>query len=207
MLTLVAPATHPLLPHRAPRPHRAPTPHSTPPPPQVTDDAQAQAKASKLRQAIQPYEARTAAVADWCDGQTPDSIAAFAAAHALVLPPAASPPAVAPAEGGAPAGGGDPAWPYRGRYTLRPLHDVFGDTVTDAGYTAIVCSEETLPGCALINARRVEGGMAPLEVIVARIVRGEGGAKLSSTDIRAQLAAREAAAGGGRGNDGERGLR
>jgi hypothetical protein len=150
------------------------------------DDAQCAAKAARVGQFIQPYAARCAAVAGWCDEQTPGSIAAFYAAHGLVLPPSS-----AQQDGGShhPAPLPDAGHPYRGRYSLHELHDVFGPSVTDGSYTAITCSEETVAGCQLINDKRAAGGLRPLAVYVAAVVTNDRGKKLSSTDIRAALAA------------------
>lgn len=83
----------------------------------------------------------------------------------------------------------DEAHPYRGRFALFALHDGVGLTVHDPTYTAIVCSEETRSGCEEINARRAAAGMRPLAVYTAPLVRDRTGAKLSSTQLRAALAA------------------
>ena len=180
---------------------------------QITDDKQGEIKAHKVGQYIQPFSIRRLLVTAWCDAQTPDSISHFAAAHELVadlargadvsLPKlgveAISAACVVPVGDEARANGATAAYlscdsvsktagyPYRGRFTTHALHDVFGDSVRDATYTAIVCSEETRSGCDLINARRAELGWPPLTVIIARIVRNAAGAKLSSTDIRKEL--------------------
>lgn len=132
-----------------------------------------------MGQYIQPYAVRRHLVEAWCDAQTADSIAHFADAHGLGAAAAAVP---APTAAAAVA-----RYPYRGRYSVHELHDVFGDSVRDPTYTAIVCSEETRGGCSLINAKRAAAGWPPLEVIVASIVRNAAGAKLSSTDIRREL--------------------
>ena len=136
-----------------------------------------------MGQYIQPYAVRRHLVEAWCDAQTVDSIAHFADAHGLgAAAERPSPPLPAPTAAAVVA-----RYPYRGRYSVHELHDVFGDSVRDPTYTAIVCSEETRLGCALINAKRAAMGWPPLEVIVASIVRNAAGTKLSSTDIRREL--------------------
>lgn len=175
-----------------------PRPPNPPPPPaprplQVMDDAAGAAKAARVGQPIQPFAARCAGVAAWCDAQTPAAIAEFGGRHGLALPP--SPPA-----GG---GGGDPAHPYRGRFSLHALADAFGPSVTERGYAAIVCSEESAGGCAAINAARAGAGLPPLEVVVAPLLVGAGGGKLSSTALRAADAAGGAAGAGAGGAGGK----
>lgn len=77
---------------------------------------------------------------------------------------------------------------HAGKYSVHELHDGYGDSVVDGSYTAIVCSEETRAGCDDINSRRAAAGLAPLEVIVAPLVRDAAGVKLSSTALRAAKA-------------------
>jgi phosphopantetheine adenylyltransferase len=189
----------------------------------VTDDALGAAKAAKTGQHIQPYTVRAAHLAAWCDEQTPTSIAHFVDIACppirdvlpsglpdagAVLGRAEADTAVAEqhAEGsrGGHAGhepgsgttGAEPAVarPYRGRYSLHELHDPYGASVHDGSYTAIVCSEETLPGCEAINARRAEAGLPQLEIVLAPLVwDNHRNKKLSSTDLRAARGAGTAA--------------
>jgi phosphopantetheine adenylyltransferase len=175
----------------------------------VTDDALGAAKAAKTGQIIQSYATRCEHVAAWCDAQTPTSIAHFidvshpsmrdVLPEGLHDPEAVVPLPAAPSDSEAAAsrraGDGtaatpDPCLPYRGRYSLHELHDSFGPSVTDPAYTGIVCSEETLPGCRLINEIRAGKGMPPLQIVVAPLVWDAArDKKLSSTDLRAARAA------------------
>jgi hypothetical protein len=153
----------------------------------------ARAKGAKVGQELQPYSVRRDGVAAWCDGQSAEDVAAFARAYgsgrraaggsggnlvAAALSP--SPPSPLPS----------PSHPYRGRFSTHELHDAFGPAVADAAYTGITCSEETAEGCAAINAARRAAGLQPMEVIVAPLVMGASGAKLSSTELRAMKGAR-----------------
>ena len=158
----------------------------------VMDDKQSEAKARKVGQAIQPFKARCEAVSLWCDSQTPESIAAFIRDYALDVPPSLPSDVIL-----------DPAHPYQGRYSLHELTDHFGDSIRDPTYTGIVCSEETAPGCALINEKRAQLGMSPLQIYCAPLIRNNLGEKLSSTDIRAALAADKARGGGDATSSGE----
>jgi cytidyltransferase-like protein len=183
----------------------------------ITDDAMGEAKAKKTGQALAPYVARRDAVAAWCDAQTGDSLTAFIREKCPALGDVVAAGERRRGRGGlggreGPGGPGHTTLPaattagdarahlYRSRHSAHELHDAFGPSITDAAYTAITCSEETLPGCALINAKRAAAGLAPLEVIVAPLVMdGSLGRKVSSTDIRA---ARQKGGGGGGGGAG-----
>ena len=154
----------------------------------VTDDAAAAAKAARIGQPVASYAERAGALYAWCMAQSPDSIASFRERHAMPHWPM--------------TGVLDAAHPYAGRFTLHPLADALGNTVTDATYTAIVCSEETRPGCSVINDRRAAAGMPPLAIIIAPMMLNPAGAKLSSTTIRTLLAGSSGGGGGGGGGGG-----
>lgn len=139
---------------------------------QISDDAMAHVKSVKSGQFLQTYSVRCAAVAAWCDAQTPESIRLFLSSRQIELTSGLRL--------------GPPGHPYRGRYSTHELHDAFGPSITDPSYTAITCSEETKEGCVSINSRRASAGMAPLEIVVAPLVVGPSGSKLSSTDLRAR---------------------
>ena len=143
----------------------------------VTDDAAAAVKSQRIHQPIQPFTVRSAHLHEWCDAQTPLSIRTFRAEHGLPVSPKY--------DGDDSAS--DVTHPYRDRYAIFPLPDAFGPSVTGEGYTCIVCSDETRAGCDAINAIRREKGMRELEVIVAPLIIGEGGEKLSSTTLRARI--------------------
>ena len=92
------------------------------------------------------------------------------------------------------AGGVTDAVPLAVRCTVHELDDAVGPAADAADGTVLVCSEETLPGAARINAARAAAARAPLHLIVVPVLRGADGEKLSSTALRALEAA--AAAGG-----------
>ncbi len=59
--------------------------------------------------------------------------------------------------------------------------------LTSASMEGIVVSRETVAGAAAINEERKGQGLEPIAVITVGLVAGEGqqgGAKLSSTDLR-----------------------
>jgi predicted metal-dependent HD superfamily phosphohydrolase len=88
----------------------------------------------------------------------------------------------------------------------QPLRDIYGPSTERAHLRALIVSEETRAGGAMVNARRAENGMAPCEIVVIPLVdnHGTGGggdsssssssasvsvaaaasAKISSTDMR-----------------------
>ncbi|KAF8473964.1 hypothetical protein BDZ91DRAFT_712893 [Kalaharituber pfeilii] len=79
------------------------------------------------------------------------------------------------------------------------INDPYGPTITNEEITALVVSEETSAGGAMVNGRRRENGWVELDVHVVGIVTeegGEGAEKLSSTEIRRR---READRGKGNG--------
>lgn len=143
----------------------------------VTDDAMTEAKAKKVGQHIQSFAERTKQLLDWTEAQTPASIEAFRSSVDLIGPRDTS------------LDGPDSEHPYRGRFTFHELHDPFGPPVTDGSYTSIVCSEETRRGCEIINEKRAENGLAPVEIISIPLILNAKGEKHSSTALRAAAAA------------------
>lgn len=86
-----------------------------------------------------------------------------------------------PGHGAGAAGGG------KVEIEIHEINDPFGPTITQEGISALVVSEETRAGGGMVNARRRELGWGELEVFVVGVVEGgegEGGGKLSSTEIR-----------------------
>ena len=159
----------------------------------VTDDAQGAEKAARLGQHIRPFAVRCSDVRKWLDDQTPTSIEAC---HTRFSASRGGSSLVFNGDGRThSAAGDDPDHPFRGRYSIFELHDAFGPTTTDETYAAIVCSEDTVSGCALINARRSEAGLPPMRVYVVTPLLDAAGHKLSSSAIRAaELAAAAAGA-------------
>ncbi|CAB3220678.1 unnamed protein product [Arctia plantaginis] len=51
-------------------------------------------------------------------------------------------------------------------YNVFPLQDLYGPTKDDPKYELIIVSEETAKGASKINEKRVEGGLAPIDVHV-----------------------------------------
>mmetsp|Transcript_1767 Transcript_1767/g.5472 ORF Transcript_1767/g.5472 Transcript_1767/m.5472 type:complete len:363 (-) Transcript_1767:725-1813(-) len=76
-------------------------------------------------------------------------------------------------------------------YRLVQLEEPFGPTISEAAIELMVCSTEpsVQKGVALINEKRIEKGMKPLEVVSIRLLRPASGfgvhdGKLSSTALR-----------------------
>jgi len=72
----------------------------------------------------------------------------------------------------------------RSRVSFGVLHDSFGPAIEHPNADAIICTNETLPGCEEINRIRMENQMKPLEIIVMDHARGSDGELISSSRIR-----------------------
>lgn len=72
----------------------------------------------------------------------------------------------------------------RSRVSFDMLHDSFGPAIEHPSADAIICTNETLPGCEEINRIRVGNQMKPLEIIVIEHARGPDGQVISSSRIR-----------------------
>jgi len=72
----------------------------------------------------------------------------------------------------------------RSRVSFDVLHDSFGPATKHPNADAIICTNETLPGCEEINRIRMENQMKPLETIVLEHARGPDGQVISSSRIR-----------------------
>ncbi len=69
-------------------------------------------------------------------------------------------------------------------FTVVPLEDIFGTTIYDEDFDAIVVSEDTEHNAVKINEIRISKGMNPLDIIVVSFVLAEDGNPISSTRIR-----------------------
>ena len=72
----------------------------------------------------------------------------------------------------------------KSNFTVVPLEDPFGTTISDGDFEAIVVSKETEPTAVKINEIRVSKGMKPLDIIVVNFVMAYDGNPISSTRIR-----------------------
>lgn len=73
---------------------------------------------------------------------------------------------------------------YKGRFTIIPLSDVYGSTVTDSTIEALIVTPMTKKGGVLINAKRKEQGLQALPIHICEMIRDENDAYVSSTRIR-----------------------
>ena len=69
------------------------------------------------------------------------------------------------------------------RAEIMPLDDAYGVTLSDERIEAIVVSEETEPRAHKINEKRRSIGMAPLPIVIVRMVPSEDNYPISSTRI------------------------
>ncbi len=169
----------------------------------LSGDAMVATKAAQCHQTLQPFAARSQGVCAWLEAQTDHSVAAFKedlvalwgltkeGVHEAL--PGSGVWAGQRGGGGGGEGGEDgavgaaptqPVHPYRERYSVHALEDPLGSAVSEARYTAIVCSEETRKGCSVINERRAGNGIPPLKVFVVPVLADNTGVKLSSTALR-----------------------
>ena len=72
----------------------------------------------------------------------------------------------------------------KSNFEVIPLNDVFGTTIYDGDFDAIVVSEETEPTAVEINEIRTSKGMRPLDIVVVSFVLAYDGTPISSTRIR-----------------------
>jgi len=80
---------------------------------------------------------------------------------------------------------------YIGRYIIRPLHDVYGPSITMPELQLIVVSEETCPVAKEINEIRKDNGLPLMHIAVLTMVMAEDQISISSTRIRAGLIDRD----------------
>jgi len=71
------------------------------------------------------------------------------------------------------------------RTEVLAINDPYGPAAWDAGFEALVVSEETAPRAEEINALRARRGLRPLELVVIPMVKAENGRPISTTRIRA----------------------
>jgi len=69
---------------------------------------------------------------------------------------------------------------YGWRAKIRKIKDAYG-FAAEPGFDATVVSEETLPNAYLINVRRSENGLKPLQLVIIPIIKNENGEKISSS--------------------------
>ncbi|ORX66158.1 hypothetical protein DL89DRAFT_217540, partial [Linderina pennispora] len=55
-------------------------------------------------------------------------------------------------------------------FELEPLYDIYGPTIVDASVAALVVSQETLNGCEVLNDKRGERGMPPMQILAVDLV-------------------------------------
>ena len=69
-------------------------------------------------------------------------------------------------------------------FSLIPISDIYGSSLTDISIDAIVVTPDTKKGAVLINKKREEIGMKPLSIILVPFVKDDMGGIISSVRIR-----------------------
>ncbi|MEI6532597.1 MAG: pantetheine-phosphate adenylyltransferase [Candidatus Roizmanbacteria bacterium] len=76
---------------------------------------------------------------------------------------------------------------YKNTYTIIPLHDAYGITLTDITLDGIIVSKETLSVAKEINVKRLLNNRLPLKIVVVPFVKGQDKTIISSSNIRSGL--------------------
>jgi len=74
---------------------------------------------------------------------------------------------------------------YEKRAEVVKLTDIFGPALTDAKIDGIVVTNKTEGGGKLVNKRRAEMGLAPLQLIKVELAKAADGKEISSERVRA----------------------
>ena len=72
-------------------------------------------------------------------------------------------------------------------FTIFPLSDPYGPTLTDATIDAHISSEETHENAIKINQMRIERGLPPMVLIIIPLISDFKGEIISSTNIRSKI--------------------
>jgi len=73
---------------------------------------------------------------------------------------------------------------YQNRYSIIPIHDIFG-VAADGDYDAIIVSPETEENAQAINKKRRKKGKKPLEIITVPYILAEDNTPIRATKILA----------------------
>lgn len=72
----------------------------------------------------------------------------------------------------------------RERAEIVRINDPFGVTLSDRSIEALVVSKETEPTASLINKKRKEAGLPPLQILMIDMIPSENHLPISTTRIR-----------------------
>jgi pantetheine-phosphate adenylyltransferase len=74
---------------------------------------------------------------------------------------------------------------FKNRFEISPLHDLYGSTLNkDYFIDALIVSQETAKAGKIINTKRAETGLLPLNIVKIRLVPAENNKPISTTRIR-----------------------
>ena len=74
-------------------------------------------------------------------------------------------------------------WP-KSIVTVVPINDMFGPSISNSEFDAIVVTEPLAAKAELVNEKRVKNGLKKLEVILAPQIEADDGSEMSSSRIR-----------------------
>lgn len=74
---------------------------------------------------------------------------------------------------------------FKGKFEVVALSDSYGLTLDRDGLDALVVSQETVKTGTIINQKRKEAGLAPLNIVEINLVPAENKKPISTTRIRA----------------------
>ena len=74
---------------------------------------------------------------------------------------------------------------FKGKFEVVPLSDSYGLTLDRDGLDALVVSQETVKTGTIINQKRKEAGLPPLNIVEINLVPAENKKPISTTRIRA----------------------
>jgi pantetheine-phosphate adenylyltransferase len=75
---------------------------------------------------------------------------------------------------------------HKGKFEVVALSDSYGLTLNRDGLDALVVSQETVKTGAIINQKRKEAGLPPLNIVEITLVPAENKTPISTTRIRAK---------------------
>lgn len=73
---------------------------------------------------------------------------------------------------------------YLPRAEIIPLEDIFGPSLKIKDINAVFVTQTTLPNAKIINDKRLEAGLTPLEIITVPFVKDDSGETITSERIR-----------------------
>lgn len=73
---------------------------------------------------------------------------------------------------------------FTGSFDIIPIFDIYGTTLTERTFEAIIVTEDTFHNAKIINTKRQRRGLRPLDIVTVDFVRDEKGNKITSEQVR-----------------------